>query len=254
VAVLLSIATFFSTAGGGLFALRHQDRLHLILGFTAGVMLGVVAFDLLPEIADLSGHVSHGDLKTSMAHAMIPLICGFLVLHILEKTVLVHPPHDAHEGHPDIPPYADGHHPRRGVVSALALCAHSFTDGLGIGLAFQAGTGIGLTVALAVIAHDFADGLNTVTLMLMNHNNRRRALTLLGLDAIAPVVGAAATLFFTLPDGTLRLYLGFFAGVLLYIATSDILPEAHARHPGKLTLTTTVAGVAVMYVITRAAL
>jgi ZIP family zinc transporter len=52
----------------------------------------------------------------------------------------------------------------------------------------------------------------------------------------------------------LRLYLGFFAGVLLYLATSDILPEAHARHPGKLTLLSTVAGVAVMYAVTRVAL
>src|SRR5438270_208395 len=56
-AVLLTVVTFFSTAAGGLFALRHQDRLHLILGFTAGVMLGVVAFDLLPEIAEQSSSV-----------------------------------------------------------------------------------------------------------------------------------------------------------------------------------------------------
>ena len=47
--MLLTVVTFFSTAAGGLFALRHQDRLHLILGFAAGVMLGVVAFDLCPR-------------------------------------------------------------------------------------------------------------------------------------------------------------------------------------------------------------
>ena len=79
-------------------------------------------------------------------------------------------------------------------------------------MAFQAGTGIGLTVALAVIAHDFADGLNTVTLMMVNHNSRRRSVALLAADALAPVIGAASTLLFTVPDGTLRLYLGFFAG------------------------------------------
>jgi ZIP family zinc transporter len=258
VALLLTVVTFFSTAAGGLFALRHQDRLHLILGFAAGVMLGVVAFDLLPEIAEQSSHVG-GDLNSAMARAMVAMLAGFLFLHVLERTALLHPPHEdlpdhgsAHSHVHRHPP--DRHHPRRGLVSALALCAHSFTDGFAIGIAFQAGTAIGLTVAFAVIAHDFADGLNTVTLMMVNRNSRRRSLALLGLDAIAPVLGAASTLLFTVPDGVLRLYLGFFAGVLLYLATSDILPEAHARHPGKLTLLSTVAGVAVMYAVTRVAL
>lgn len=248
-AVLLTVVTFFSTAAGGLFALRHQDRLHLILGFAAGVMLGVVAFDLLPEIAEQSSHVG-GDLNSAMARAMIAMLAGFLLLHILERTALLHPPHED-SGAAD---HRSHHHPRRGLLSAGALCAHSLADGLGIGLAFQAGTGIGLTVALAVIAHDFADGLNTVTLMMVNRNTPRRSLAMLGLDAIAPVIGAASTLLFTIPDGALRLYLGFFAGVLLYLATSDILPEAHARHPGKLTLASTVAGVAIMYAVTRSAL
>lgn len=250
--MLLTVATFFSTAAGGLFALRHQDRLHLILGFAAGVMLGVVAFDLLPEIAEQSSHVGH-DLNSSMARAMVALLAGFLFLHVLERTALLHPPHEDIAGHGHHSP-PDRHHPRRGLVSALALCAHSFTDGFAIGIAFQAGTAVGLTVAFAVIAHDFADGLNTVTLMMVNRNTRRRSLTLLGVDAIAPVLGAASTLLFTVPDGVLRLYLGFFAGVLLYLATSDILPEAHARHPGKLTLLSTIGGVAVMYVVTRVAL
>jgi ZIP family zinc transporter len=251
-AVLLTVVTFFSTTAGGLFALRHQDRLHLILGFAAGVMLGVVAFDLLPEIAEQSSHVG-GDLNSSMARAMLALLAGFLLLHILERTALLHPPHE--DSGPDAHAHHDPrHYPRRGVLSAAALVAHSLTDGLGIGLAFQAGTGVGLTVALAVIAHDFADGLNTVTLMMVNRNTPRRSLAMLGLDAVAPLIGAASTLFFTIPDGALRLYLGFFAGVLLYLATSDILPEAHARHPGKLTLASTVAGVAVMYIVTRTAL
>src|SRR6266705_863129 len=49
-ALLLSLATFFSTLIGGLFGLRYRDHLNLILGFTAGVLVGLVSFDLLPEI------------------------------------------------------------------------------------------------------------------------------------------------------------------------------------------------------------
>ena len=53
-AVLLSLATFFSTLAGGLFALKFRDKLHFILSFTTGVLLGVVSFDILPEIFRLA--------------------------------------------------------------------------------------------------------------------------------------------------------------------------------------------------------
>ena len=64
------------------------------------------------------------------------------------------------------------------------------------------------------------------------------------MDAVAPVLGAASTLLFSLPDTVLALYLSFFAGFLLYLATGDILPEAHSGHPSRLTLVATVGGVA----------
>ncbi|HTN94505.1 MAG TPA: hypothetical protein VMJ33_07995, partial [Gallionella sp.] len=53
-AILFSLATFFSTCMGGLFALKFRDRLHFILSFTAGVLLGVVSFEVLPEIFKLA--------------------------------------------------------------------------------------------------------------------------------------------------------------------------------------------------------
>ena len=215
-AILLSLATFFSTLGGGLFALKFRDRLHFILSFTAGVLLGVVSFDLLPEIHGLA-HEHDMDVTG----AMIALVVGFLLFHSLEKFVLVH------HGHED--DYASHHHPKVGMLSALALIGHSFMDGVGIGLGFQVSQSVGVAVALAVIAHDFCDGLNTVSLMLLHRNTLRRSAMMLVLDALAPVLGAVSTLLFEVPMPLLMLYLGFFAGFLLYIAASDILPEAHSK-------------------------
>ena len=215
-AVHLSLLTFVSTSLGGLCALRFRDRLHLVLGFTAGVLLGVVAFDLLPEIFGLSARQG-GDGHA----AMVALVVGFLLFHSLEKFVLVHSVHEDD--------YAQHRHPRVGVLSALALIGHSFMDGVGIGLAFQVSPAVGFTVAVAVIAHDFCDGLNTVSLMLLHRNPTRRAMAMLAMDALAPVLGAASTLAFTLAPSTLVLYLGGFAGFLLYIGTSDILPQAHSQ-------------------------
>ena len=234
--IALALSTFLSTGLGGLFALHNRDRLHLILGFTAGVLLGVVAFDVLPEVVDLA-KTTGTDFKVPM----IALVAGFLLFHVIEKSVLIH---SAHEGE-----YAGHNHPTVGVASAIALAGHSLADGIAIGLAFQVNNGVGVAVAIAVIGHDFADGLNTVALMLTHGNSRRRTLLLLLLDCVAPVVGAALTLLFTVPDSGLLLYLGAFAGFLLYIGASDILPEAHADHSSRATLAMTVAGAGLMYVV-----
>lgn len=116
------------------------------------------------------------------------------------------------------------------------------TDGIAIGLGFQTDATVGIAVALAVIAHDFADGANTVLLMLANRNSPRRAVTFLALDAVAPLIGAALTLFIRVPEQGLLICLGVFAGFLLYIGASDVLPEAHADHSSLETVALTVLG------------
>ncbi len=235
--ILLSAGAFLSTLLGGLVGLKNRDKLHRMLGFTAGVVMGVVAFDLLPEIFE--------SLKNGISsrEAMIALICGFLVFHIIEKSILIHHSQE-HE-------YEVHHHPQVGVASALALSGHSFLDGLGIGLGFQAGSAVGIAVAIAVIAHDFSDGLNTVTLMLVNKNSRRRAFRLLLVDALAPVAGAIAGTLVHISDSALTAYLAFFAGFLLYIGASEILPEAHSKHSSYRTIGLTILGVVFIFFVTR---
>ncbi|MGE5639038.1 MAG: ZIP family metal transporter, partial [Clostridia bacterium] len=214
-ALLLSLGSFASTLAGGLLALRLRAKLPWILAFTAGVLLGVVAFDVLPEAFALA-HREHLD----PTHTMIALVGGFLVFHAAEKFVLIH------HGHED--GYAAHRHPHVGLLSAAALAGHSFMDGVGIGLGFQVSSTAGIAVAIAVIAHDFCDGLNTVSLMLINQAGESRARGMLVVDSLAPVAGAASTLLFELPPQALAAYLGFFAGFLLYIGAADILPEAHS--------------------------
>jgi ZIP family zinc transporter len=238
VPILLAFATFLSTLCGGLVGLKNKDRLHRFLGYTAGVLLGVVAFDLLPEIFN-SLNAQH----RNATGPMIALVTGFLLFHIIEKSILIHHTNEAE--------YEVHKHPHVGVASALALCGHSFLDGVGIGLGFQAGTSVGIAVAIAVIAHDFTDGLNTVNLMLINKNRSRKAFGFLLLDAAAPVLGVLSTLLFTVSDAGLTLYLGFFAGFLLYIGASEILPEAHSEHSSYRTIGLTVLGVAFMFIVTR---
>lgn len=237
IALILAAGTFVSTSLGGLFALKHRDQMHRILGFAAGVVIGIVAFDLLPEI--FKNYHNHADFTVPM----VALVIGFLLFHIVEKSILIH--------HSQEEEYEVHHHPQVGIASALALCGHSFLDGVGIGLGFQVNNTVGIAVAIAVIAHDFTDGINTVTLMLMNKNTNRRSLTLLFMDAIAPLIGVAATFAFSLNDSDIAIYLGFFAGFLLYIGASEILPEAHSKHSSYLTIFLTIFGALITFIVTR---
>lgn len=237
-AILLSIATFFSTYLGGLLAIKFKNKLNSIMGLAAGVLLGVVALEVLPEIIE---QIKISNIPTIAP--MIALVVGFLLFHIIEKSVLIH---HAHEGE-----YSEHTHPHVGIISALALIGHSFMDGLSIGLAFQINPTVGLIVAIAIISHDFTDGMNTVTLMLVNKNSTTKAKLFLLLDSLAPILGVAATLFFTMPKYWLVLYLGFFAGFLLYIGATDILPEAHSKKSSYKTIFLTIAGVALIFIITQ---
>ena len=236
--ILLSLATFLSTFLGGLFAVRFKNKLHLAMAFTAGILLGVVAFDILPEIID--------QLKAtgvSSIEPMIALVVGFLLFHVLEKLIVIH--HGQEES------YSDHRHPHVGILSAVALIGHSFMDGVGIGLGFQISPAVGLLVAIAVISHDFADGINTITLMLSHNNSDQKAKSFLILDSIAPILGALSTLLFSVPDRFLLWYLGFFAGFLLYIGISDILPEAHAKRSSFTLIGLTILGTVFIFIVTR---
>lgn len=236
--ILLSLATFISTLTGGIVGIRHRNNVHRLLGFTAGILIGVIAFDLLPETFDI---IYKNKLNTTPV--MIALVVGFLLFHISEKYLLIHHSHEDE--------YGKHRHPQVGILSALALSGHSFLDGVGIGLGFQVNSAVGIAVAIAVIGHDFADGLNTVLLMMNNKNSSRRSFKFLLLDAIAPVFGVLSTFLFHLTDAQLVLYLGFFAGFLLYIGASDILPQAHENGSSKMTLFLTVLGAVFMFIVTR---
>lgn len=222
-----AIAAFLSTLLGGLFALHLKDRLHLILGFSAGAVVGVAFFDLIPEAIELGGAAHDASFLMTL------VAIGFVVYMIIDRFVLPH-------GHEE-------HSHGRGRLGAGSLSLHSFLDGVGLGLAFKVSPEVGLVVALAVLAHDFSDGINTVGFILKNGGERRQAFTWLLADAAAPVLGVVATLFFSVSDVTLSLLLSLFAGFFLYIGASDLLPESHHAHPVAWTTVATVAGFVFMY-------
>lgn len=246
--IIIAIAAFLATFIGGLCALRLRDRLHLVLGFSAGAVIGVAFFDLLPEALELSS----GSYESSVVTAVVAL--GFLIYLGLDRFVFAHGHTTdlhghAHE-HSHVHAHSEAHKPaviKRGMFGAGSLSLHSFLDGAAIGLAFQVSPSVGVVVATAVLIHDFSDGINTVSLILMNGGTRAQAYFWLTLDALAPVLGILLASFITLSQQTLGLLLALFCGFFLYIGASELLPESYHNHPKTLTTIMTVLGMIVMY-------
>ncbi|MFH1183081.1 MAG: ZIP family metal transporter [Candidatus Moraniibacteriota bacterium] len=235
--ILLGLAATCATFFGGIFALKFRDKLHLILGFSAGAVIGVAFFDLLPEALKLTERSYDANYVTTF------IALGFIFYLILDRTVSIH-----------YCPKGECENPKhRGRLGAGTLSIHSFLDGIAIGLAFQVSPVIGAMVTVAVLTHDFSDGINTVSIILKNKGSREQALKWLTLDALAPLLGVLATLFFSLSQQALGLVLALFGGFFLYIGASDLLPESHHAHPTRWTTVMTVLGVMIMYVVIKLA-
>lgn len=233
--LLLSIGaiTFFSTLVGGLTAIRFKNVLQYFFAFSAGSLIAVSFFDLMPEVLNLS---VLSDLP--IRYAMVTSVAIFFLYSVIERYSLTHHFHDESGEHKHI----------MGPVGAGGLIIHSFFDGVAIGTAYQVNAAIGMIVALAVIFHDFGDGVNTVTLMLKNRYHKEARLFLL-MGAVAPILGILVAGALSLSPAVLALILAAFIGEFLYIGAANLLPETYKHVHWKMVLAMGL-GLAVIFLAT----
>ena len=237
-ALLFAGAAFVATMLGGAVALRLRDRLHLILGFSAGAVVAVAFFDLLPHAIELTAPHYAPETVTAV------VALGFLLYLLLDRLLLLGHAHA--EGEHD----HGGHDPgeqARGSIRAGSISLHSLLDGLGLGFAFQVSPAVGMVVGLAILAHDFSDGINTVNVIVRHGGDLSSARRWLLLDAVAPVVGVLATFLLAAPPDSLGILMALFCGFFLYIGAADLIPESHHAHPTFWTTFTTLLGALVLF-------
>jgi ZIP family zinc transporter len=223
IAIPLSGLTVLSTLGGGWLALRMHRQLTTLIALTGGIVVAVALFDVLPEAFD---SVGDGRRVAWLVGA------GFLAFFLVERALVLH--------HRDEPEQARAH-AQVGALGAAGLSAHSFVDGLGIGLAFHVDTATGVLVFIAVVSHDFADGMNTVGFVLRQGADRARAIRWLVIDALAPLLGAVVGSSIAISEYALGHLLAVYAGFFLFMGATDLLPEAH-EHPSRRRVALTTIG------------
>ncbi|MDE1868905.1 MAG: ZIP family metal transporter [Candidatus Micrarchaeota archaeon] len=233
--ILLALATFASTLIGGTVAIRFRKALPYFFAFAAGTLITVAFLDLMPESINLAQSIG-----LPIRDVLIAVVLSFLFYSFVERYFLTHHHHDEKE---------EGHGHPMGPIGAGSLVIHSLLDGVAIGAAFSVNPAIGIIVALAVIFHDFTDGINTVVVMLRNKHNAGRALAFLFADAIAPVAGVLLTYLFIVNSAYLSVILAIFVGEFLYIGATSILPETYKHSFSRMMLIMTF-GVILILVLT----
>lgn len=204
--------------------LRHPTKrfMAVLLGFTSGIMLSVVCFDLLPEAFKL-GSVWLSFVGISIGVGLILLIDEFMPSELsLTKNARVGSD-------------ADYGFIKSGILMGIGIAIHNFPEGLAVGSGFAANNALGLGLAIVIALHDMPEGVAMAAPLKMGGFGKLRILmyTILagipmGVGAfIGEVVGAISPVF-------ICLCLSFAAGSMLFITCGELIPKSQSVYKGRI--------------------
>lgn len=220
---LAPVFPVISTFVGGFAVYKWRRDLHPWLSFSGGVLLGVAFLDLLPEALE---QAAEHDVPAQTL--FLGTLGAILLFHILDKTLAFHAHHEHTDGAPEEHCENDRHRHSKAIIRASSMILHSVLDGVAIGGGFAINNEVGIFILLAVIMHDFSDGMSTVTMLRQGLGQKHRwILPFLVADALAPFVGAFIGRLLAPQGSVIAFLLAAFAGFFLFLALSDLLPQAH---------------------------
>lgn len=216
--------------GGFLITQKHWDRSYLkyFVALGSGFMLATAILEMIPESMHLAGE------KTAMF-----VLIGYLLVHFSEHTVIPHF-HFGEETHHD-----EFMHKHTSYRVLLGLLIHTFFDGIAIASGFLVSGWLGWVVFLAVFLHKIPEGFTVASVMLASGKSGRAALTASMLLGIATVAGVLTMGIF---QKWVSYGLPISAGVTLYVAASDLIPEVN-KEPGVRMALVVFVGVAMLFIL-----
>lgn len=211
-ALSASIAVSVISFVGVVTLLVKENILHkmliLLIGFSAGALMGGAFFHLLPEAAE-SGSIN-------VYHY---LIAGFLLFLMLERYLLWH---HCHDSKCTVHPF--------GYLNLIGDGVHNFIDGLVIGSSFVVDVRFGLVTTMVIIFHEIPQEIGDFGVLVYSGFGKMRALFYNFLSAVAAIIGAFVGVYSSQAMGKFSpMMLAFTAGGFLYIACCDLIPEIHKQ-------------------------
>lgn len=227
-------------------ATRDAHLLRYLIALGAGFMLAAIFIEIMPEVVQLwLNRPGQTDVGHAVLGAMTMLLTGYLLIHLFEHTLAPHF-HFGAETH------TEAMLRRSAAYTAIGgLSIHTFFDGVSVAAAFLVNFRVGLLVFVAILLHKVPEGFTAASIMLASGRTARSAL-------LATLMVGAATLCGVLSVALLHARLSaavvyalpFSAGVTLYVAASDLIPEVnHMEHKNPRVSLVVFAGVAFFYVL-----
>lgn len=225
--LFLGLLAGLANLGGGLLLLKSgmQRYLHGFVAFGSGFLIAVALVEMLPESFHLAPLA-----------APFWILGGFCGVHLLEHTLVSHF-HFGEETHP-----GEFLHARTAYSLTFGLASHTFFDGVAIASGFTYSDKLGWLVFAGILLHKLPEGSTVSSVMLASGQGKRAAVlaaALLGAATLAGVIVIRAVP--ALAEHGLPLS----AGVALYVAATDLLPEVN-RQKGLHYRALFLLGVAVM--------
>ena len=215
--VLGMVAALADVFGGFLLVRRHWEQRYLryFVALGAGFMMGAAVLEMLPEsfrLRPLGGELG----------APLLILAGFCIVHLLEHTITPH----FHFGEETHHHEMVSRHTSYSVLGGLAV--HSMFDGVAIASGFAISNWLGWVLFVAIFLHKVPEGFTIASVMMASGSSRRTALFSSIVVAVATIVGV---LVITVAPQLVVFGLPLSAGVTLYVAAVDLLPETN-REPG----------------------
>src|SRR5579872_2839860 len=229
--LLLGLTAAAANVFGGTIIVRRQwERSYLkyFVALGAGFMLATAIIEIIPE-----------SLKFGGRGAAFLILAGYLLVHFFEHTVTSHF-HFGEETH-----HHEFEHAHRSYSVLAGLMIHTFFDGIAIASGFLVSSWLGWIVFLAVFLHKIPEGFTVSSVMLASGQSRQVAWGASVLLGAATFAGVATMAVF---QHQVSFGLPLSAGVTIYVAASDLIPEVN-REPGAKMALVVFLGVGCMFLL-----
>jgi zinc transporter ZupT len=226
---------------------RNTQLLRYLVALGAGFMLAAIFIEIVPESVRIWTRRAgaNGDAGEGALSAMMLLLGGYLLIHFFEHTIAPHF-HFGAETHPEAVV-----RPSAAYQAIGGLSIHTFFDGASVAAAFAVDRKVGLLFFVAVLLHKVPEGFTAASIMLASGRTSRQAFKATLFIGAATLVGVlSVALLQTQMKEAIVYALPFSAGVTLYVAASDLIPEVnHLEEKNPIVSLVVFVGAAVFYLL-----
>ena len=206
--------------GGVIAFFMNKDSVRLLgftLDFSAGLMLSIVCFDLLPEAFKIGG----------VGLTCVGVVVGTAIIILLDDIIKRMKSVRNSIGDKSIL--------KTGILMAVAISLHNFPEGLAVGSGLEASMKLGLSIAIVIAIHDIPEGIAVALPLRMGGIRKLKVLALVIISGLPTAIGAfIGGILGEVSEKFITLCLGFAGGAMIYIVCNELMPEARKLHRGRL--------------------